>query len=410
MTSEEKMNPQVSSRKESKALKAGIILGTSLLLLIPIGFMAGIIHSRSSYRDEAVKKVAQSWADRQAISVPHLSFNTQNDKNEKVTRELKLNNYEATVRIRTEMRKKGIFKVPVYIAEVTQKGDFVNSYGNLSGKQVTLGINISDTRGFVTEPIFTVNNSTPQKNQDVAYSTLLKTSASHIPFEITYQIKGLNAVEVDLGGRSNKIAIQGNWNAPEFKGDFLPSEREVTSEEFKAKWSVPQIALSQGRKVAPSVEVSLLVPVDSYSMASRSLKYGLLLVIFTFAGYFLFELTSKNPHKIHPIQYGLLGGAILMFYLLLVSISEILTFNVAYLISALMIMGLVGTYTYFVITKKQNRGFSVGITAVIGGLYAFFWILLRLEEVALLAGSLGLFAMLAAFMYLTRNVNWYNEA
>ena len=410
MTSEEKMNPQVSSRKESKALKAGIILGTSLLLLIPIGFMAGIIHSRSSYRDEAVKKVAQSWADRQAISVPHLSFNTQNNKNERVTRELKLNNYEATVRIRTEMRKKGIFKVPVYTAEVTQKGDFVNSYGDLSGKQVTLGMNISDTRGFVTEPIFTVNNSTPQKNHDVAYSTLLKASASHIPFEITYQIKGLNAVEVDLGGRSNKIAIQGNWNAPEFKGDFLPSEREVTSEEFKAKWSVPQIALSQNRKVAPSDEVSLLVPVDSYSMASRSLKYGLLLVIFTFAGYFLFELTSKNPHKIHPIQYGLLGGAILMFYLLLVSISEILTFNVAYLISALMIMGLVGTYTYFVITKKQNRGFSVGITAVIGGLYAFFWVLLRLEEVALLAGSLGLFAMLAAFMYLTRNVNWYNEA
>ena len=95
--------------------------------------------------------------------------------------------------------------------------------------------------------------------------------------------------------------------------------------------------------------------------------------------------------------------------MLLVSISELLAFSLAYFISALMVMGLILTYTYFVITKKQSIGFSVGITTAIGLLYAFFYVLLRLQDIALLAGSVGLFIMIAVIMYLTRNVNWYNE-
>lgn len=400
---------QKSKEIDSKAKKFLTILGTSLLLLIPIGFMSGIIHDRTNYRDEAVSKVAQSWAGSQSISVPSMSFKTVNAKKEEVVNELTLNNYEATVNIKTEVRKKGIFKVPVYTAEVTQKGDFENKYGDLGGKQISVGTNISDSRGFVTEPTFKINNGEAKKNQDVVYATALKTNAKLIPFEITYKIKGLNDINVVLGGNSNKVSIQGNWKDPEFKGDFLPSEREVTSKDFSAMWSVPQIALSKDAKAPSTVSVSLLVPVDSYSMADRSLKYGFLLLALTFLGYFIFEITAKERRKVHPIQYCLLGAAILIFYLLLVSISELITFNVAYLISALMVMGLISVYTYFVITKKQSLGFSVGITALIGLLYAFFYVLLMLQDIALFAGSLGLFAIIAVIMYLTRNVNWYNE-
>lgn len=390
---------------DSKAKKFLTILGTSLLLLIPIGFMSGIIHDRINYREEAVTKVAQSWADSQVIGIPSMSFKTTNAKKEEVTNELTLNNYETTVNINTEVRKKGIFKVPVYTAEVTQKGDFENKYGDLSSKQISIRTNISDSRGFVTEPSFKINNGEIKKTQDVAYTTSLKTNAKNIPFEISYKIKGLNDISVKLGGNSNKVSIQGNWKDPEFKGDFLPTEREVTNKDFSAKWSVPRIALTQ----SPVVAVSLLVPVDSYSMADRALKYGFLLLTLTFLGYFIFEITSKEKRKVHPIQYCLLGAAILIFYLLLVSISELLTFNLAYLISALMVMGLILTYTYFVITKKQSIGFSFGITALIGLLYAFFYVLLMLQDIALFAGSLGLFVIIAAIMYLTRNVNWYNE-
>lgn len=391
---------------DSKAKKFLTILGTSLLLLIPIGFMSGIIHDRINYRDEAVSKVAQSWAGSQTIASPTMSFTIINDKKAEEIKELELNNYEANVVIKTEVRKKGIFKVPVYTAEVSQKGDFNNKYGNLSGKEISTAIGLSDSRGFVTEPTFKINGETTNV-QDVVCKKVLNTSAKTIPFEITYKIKGLNDINVALGGYSNKVAIQGNWKDPEFKGDFLPTEREVTNKDFSANWSVPKIALSKG---APSViTVSLLVPVDSYSMADRSLKYGFLLLTLTFLGYFIFEITSKEKKKVHPIQYCLLGAAILMFYLLLVSISELLTFNLSYMISALMVMGMVLTYTYYVITKKKSLGFSIGITALMGLLYGFFYVLLMLQDIALFAGSIGLFFIIAVIMYLTRNVNWYNE-
>lgn len=395
---------------DSKAKKFLTIIGTSLLLLIPIGFVSGIIHDRNDYRDEAIAKVAQSWAGRQSISVPHMSFKTINEQKEEIVNELTLNNYEVTANIKTEIRNKGIFKIPVYTAEITQKGDFENKYGDLSGQQISLRTGISDSRGFVAEPSFKIGTEESKNNQDVAYTTSIKNSSNMIPFEITYKIKGLNNISIAINGNSNKVFIQGNWKDPEFKGDFLPIERKITNDGFSAIWSVPQIALPKETNTPSFVSVSLLVPVDNYSMAERALKYGFLLLSLTFLGYFIFEITSKEKRKIHPIQYCLLGTAILIFYLLLVSMSELISFNTAYLISVLMIMGIIFVYTYLVITKKQSLGFAIGITSLIGLLYAFFYVLLMLRDIALFAGSLGLFAIIAVVMYLTRNVNWYNES
>ena len=400
---------QKQSKADSKMKKLLTIIGTSLLLLIPIAFMYGIITDRTNYRNEAVQKVAQSWAGKQSIWLPIMSFTTKNDKKEEIINYLELNNYETNVVIKTEIRKKGIFKVPVYTARVTQKGDFNNKYGDLSDKQIDTKIQVSDTRGFVAEPSFKINNISEAKAQDVTYTTNIKTNAKTIPFEIKYEMRGLNSINVILGGHSNKVNIQGNWKDPEFKGNYLPTERTVTQKDFNATWSVPKIALTDSNKNPSVASVSLLVPVDNYSMTERSLKYGFLLLMLTFMGYFIYEVTSKENKKVHPVQYCLLGTAILIFYLLLVSISELIAFYLAYFISAIMVMSLIFGYTYFVITKKQGLGFTVGITSLMGLLYAYFYVLLSLQDIALLAGSIGLFAIIAAIMYLTRNVNWYNE-
>ena len=401
----EKQELDYKSKTDSKLSKFLIIIGTAMLLLIPIGFMYGIIHDRMNYRDEAVNKVTQSWANPQNIGIPLMYFSTTNNKKEIITKGLELNNYETDIVINTELRKKGIFKVPVYTAQVTQKGDFNNIHGDLSGKQITTKIQVSDTRGFITEPKFKINNNQFVSSNDIEYTTNINSNAKIIPFEITYKIRGLNFIDVALGGSNNKISIQGNWKDPEFKGNYLPTERNVTQKDFSATWTVPKIALTDN----PVASVSLLVPVDNYSMAERALKYGFLLLTLTFLSYFIFEITSKENKKVHPVQYCLLGAAILIFYLLLVSISELIAFNFAYLISALMVMSLIFGYTYFVITKKHGFGFSAGITSLIGLLYAYFYVLLRLQDIALLAGSVGLFIIIAAIMYLTRNVNWYNE-
>lgn len=394
---------------DSKAKKFLTILGTSLLLLIPIGFLSIIIFDRTEYRDKAVQNVVKSWANAQTIGIPTMSFKSKNEKKEDLVNEFELGNYNIDIVIKTEIRKKGIFKVPVYTAEVSQKGNFINKYGELCNKPITTTVNITDKRGFATEPTFRINNTAPKKMQDTIYTTTLKTNAKIIPFEITYKIKGLNDINVALGGLNNKVSIQGNWKDPSFEGDFLPTERKVTNKSFRANWSVPQIALSKDTISPSCIKVSLLVPIDSYSMAERALKYGYLLLTLTFLGYFIFEITSKENNKIHPIQYCLLGVAVLMFYLLLVSISELLTFNWAYFLSALMVMGLIFAYTYFVITKKKSLTFSVSITILLGILYTFFYILLMLQDIALFAGSIGLFIIIALIMYLTRNVNWYNE-
>ncbi len=414
---EEKIK-QNTSNIDTKMTKLITIIITSILLLIPIAFMHGIIESRINYKNEAVRKIAQSWANEQLIGTPSMSFTTQNAKKEEVVNDLELNNYETNVVIKTEIRKKGIFKVPVYTAQVTQKGDFKNKYGDLSNKQITTKIQVRDTRGFVKEPGLKINNTPEVKIQDVIYTTNLKTNAKIIPFEINYKIRGLNSIDVAFGGINNNINIQGNWKDPEFKGDYLPTKRKVTQKNFNATWSVPKIALKnkiQNDALGDLIEtpfiasVSLLVPVDNYSMTERSLKYGFLLLILTFLGYFIYEVTSQENKRVHPIQYCLLGAAILIFYLLLISISELIAFNLAYSISALMVMSLIFGYTYFVITKKQSIGFSIGITSLIGLLYLYFFILLQLQDIALLAGSIGVFIIIAAIMYFTRNVNWYNE-
>ncbi len=414
---------QQDEKNNSICKKFFVILGMSLILLIPIGLIYGVIGDRVSYKNEAVQKIAQSWANKQTITTPTMSFSIKNEKKEYITKELELNTYNAEVIIKTEIRKKGIFKIPVYTADIIQKGDFINKCYDLNGKKITTNINITDSRGFIKEPTFKINNSKPISVQDNNYTFNLNTNLKQIPFEITYKIRGLDEISMLLGGRTNNVTISGNWKNPEFKGTFLPTERKVTNKDFKATWSIPKIALASNctAQTQPNFEtscncnnigditVSLLVPINSYSMAERSLNYAFLLLSLTFIGYFIFEITSKEKRQIHPFQYCLLGAAILIFYSLLVSISELLTFNFAYLISAIMVMGLIFAYTYYVITRKEGLKFSVGITLSIGSLYAFFYILLMLQDIALFVGSIGLFIIIATIMYLTRNVSWYTQ-
>lgn len=373
------------------------IFFTSLILLIPNSFISDIISDRLEYKNEAIEKLAKSWANSQIISMPSMMLLGKN---------IKLNTCDTKINIKTQIRKKGVFKIPVYTAEITQNGFFDNPFGNILNKQTQTKIQISDSRGFIDDMQFNINNSGLKHTQDVVFVSNLTTNLKTIPFEIKYKIKGLNTIGVVLSAKKNNITINGVWKDPSFEGDFLPIERKVTDEKFSAQWNIPQIAISNNNS---KVEVSLLVQNDNYIFVKKALKYAFLLLTLIFCGYFVFEITSKENKKIHPMQYCLLGGAILMFYLLLVSMSEIISFGFAYLLSALLVIGLIYMYTYFVITKKSNLKFSVGISILIGLLYLFFYILLNAQDIALFSGSISLFIILAIIMYTTRNVNWYGE-
>ncbi len=419
----EEKEEKKQNTNNTKMKKFTLLLLMLLLLLIPTGFWYGIISDRESYRDEAVRSISSAWGRQQVFSTPQITFERPKNKTTE-TVELLLNNYSADIKIATETRHKGIYKVPVYTADVKLKGDFINDACDLTGKTLTLGFNVSDSVGFTEEPIFKVNNGKSEISHDTKYTFKLDKNTKTIPFEISYKIRGLNELYVKVNGQSNKIHISGNWANPSFIGNFLPTQRTITKENFDATWNVPKIATTNINNsyekynntfedasllTSANVGVSLLMPVDNYRMANRALKYAFLFIALTFVCYFIFEITSANKKRIHPLQYLLLGGAMLIFYLLLLSISEFLPFGFAYFIAALMTIGLIWAYTFFVITKRQNIQFSAIITGLLAILYAFLYTLLQLQDLALLLGSIGLFAIIALIMYTTRNVEWYDE-
>lgn len=199
---------------------------------------------------------------------------------------------------------------------------------------------MEDSRGFVDNPVLKVGQYSTKQTDGTKYNVLINSAPEYIPFEISYKIRGLNELFLYVSGQNNKIKISGNWNSPSFEGDFLLTKRKIDNEHFEAIWSIPGIATASIDN--PKVGVSLLIPVDNYRMTECTLKYSFLFLSLTFIGYFIFELTSREKRRIHPLQYCLLGCAMLVFYLLLVSLSEFLSFGLSYALASLMIILLVG--------------------------------------------------------------------
>ena len=394
----------------TKLKKFYVILLSLIILLIPMAFLFGVIDDRESYKNEAVQNVEKSWAGIQVLSAPKMLLTIGKDK-KNPKQELELGNYDIKVKINTEIRKKGIFKVPVYTADVLINGHFKNPYGSIKNIKSELSFDVSDTKGFVEAPKFKIGNEAPKTVDDNNYTKMLTTNSNIIPFEIMYKLRGLNLLSVEPKGTVSKILISGNWKDPSFEGDFLPQNRSVTNKDFTAEWSIPKIATVKSGEYSSSARatVSLLTPVDNYRMALRSVKYAFLFLLLTFVAYYVFEITQKKNTPIHLILYMLMGGALLIFYLLLTSISEFIPFVFAYIIAVLFTVGLISSYTYFVLTKKQNLKFTVLITLAMLLLYLFLYTLLIIQDFSLLMGSFILFIIIAVIMYTTRNVEWYDE-
>lgn len=379
--------------------KFWIIFSCILVLLIPLSLFEQTVNDRESYKNEVVKEIAKSWAEAQTIGAPE--FLTENGKKDTFGT---LENYNVKVNLTAETRKKGIFKIPVYTADVELKGTF--DVKNSGGKGFFIN-HVTDAKGFVNEPSIKIGNADFVRLNSDKFPVNIS-SMTKVPFIAKYKIRGLNELKIRARGKNNTISAQGNWADPSFNGDFLPIKRTVTKDGFNAEWSVPEVA-SLSRGEFSECTISLLVPVDSYRMTQRAVKYGFLFLSLTFLSYFVFEITSKQKRKIHPLQYILIGMAMCIFYLLLLSMSEFIPFFAAYFIAATMTIALIGTYTYNVVTKKQNKTFSIIIIGILILLYAFLYVLLMLQDFSLILGSLGMFIIIAMIMYATKDIEWYKE-
>lgn len=425
--------------RNSVMLKLLTITILMLLLLIPVSMVQSIIDERESLNKSATEEVSSRWAGSQKINGPILSIPVTYvyQKDEELLEVVK-NLYilpeklEITGTISPETLKRGIYEVVVYHSDLKIKGSFLLNHkidqDNLKAiryDEAFLTMGISDLRGIKENLQFSWGDDQLKVNPGSKIPGMVASGVTihlpdlsnslHkvIPFNLSLKLQGSQQMTfVPLGSTTN-VKITSPWNSPSFTGNFLPDDRSVSEEGFTANWQVlqlnrnfPQFWMETDQNLSQAAfGVDLLLPLDDYQKSMRSAKYGVMTIALTFLVFFLVEIMNKK--KIHPFQYALVGLALSLFYILLVSITEHLNFNLAYTISTLAIVSMITLYSMSIF---QVRKLTMLLAVTLIGIYGFLFVTLQLADYALLLGSVGLTIILALTMYFTRKVDWYQHA
>jgi len=399
------MYGKITAPKNAMA-KIYTIIGFLLALSIGLAFVNNIIHDRMKFRDEAVNNVETTWGKAQTIGVGELKY-SKKDRAETVTYSYNSTVTTTNAQAKVEFKKKGIFEVPVYTVKIKQKGEFnINSAAN--GTKAEFKFKVSDPRGFISKPVVKFNNKPINTCSSYICSVVLDGKNS-IPYEVEYTIRGTQSLSFDAVGTSVTYLNTNYW-IPEYAGDFSPVEHNTKDGGYYTYWSVPEAAsVTEDKYRNLNYTANFINTIDVYRMTERCIKYGFLFIALTFLAFFVYEITNKNNKHIHPFQYSLIGVSMLVFYLLLLSMSEFIDFCFAYSTAALMTICLISGYTYFVLTNKEDKKFPLAIGGILAVIYSYLYITINMEEFSLLAGSFGLFFTIIIVMYATRNVEWYKE-
>jgi inner membrane protein involved in colicin E2 resistance len=382
-----------SPKIESKMLKkVGAVLGITLVLYFLLGQVEEQVVSRQNYESIAQKELIQSWGGNVKVFSPE--FISDLEKKPRITSETR-------ILVQSEERKKGVFRIPVYTASFTQKAIFEIQTGFreiLVPFQPLLAVQefkVHDEAGKALEADLT--------EKGLRFFLPPTVTSSELKVEIQITVRGSGKVQYESRIHQEKVVMSGNWIKPQFLDDHLPSQRSLGPSGFEAEWNLMKLS---GNNLVGTKTIGMnhLWIATEYSMVLRSLKYGLLFVALTFLFVFLLEVMASI--KIHPFQYGLVGLSLTLFYLLLLALSEVIDFNMSYLIATTMVIGLIAFYMLGFVKNKKHVLWSCLEQASLSG---FFFVLLRLEERSLLVGSLGLFVVLATSMIMTRKIDWSKQ-
>ena len=424
--------------KNSISLKLFVITILMLLLLIPASMIKSVIHERESLSNQAIIEVSNKWAGSQQIngpivSIPLIYEYKDEDKTYETTKYIHILPEELNIdgNISPEKLKRGIYEVVVYKSKLALSGKFLlnkdidrNNLKEIKYDQAFLTIGISDLRGIEDQVILNWDNKNlnvepGSRISELIYSGItvklpnIETNINKsINFSFSLNLQGSQNLDFIPLGSTTNVKINSNWPYPSFNGNFLPDHRNVTETGFEADWKVLQlnrnfpqswIGNKHAEKIGQSnFGVNLILPLDDYKKSVRSSKYAVMCIALTFLIFFLVEIINKR--KIHPFQYILVGFALCIFYILLISISEHSNFNTAYIISSISIIGMISLYALSILKSKK---LSLFLLATLTSIYGFLFVTLQLADYALLMGSIGLTLILAATMYFTRNINWY---
>ena len=431
--------------KYSTTFKAFFIFFLLIMLMIPKQMVTDLIYERETYKNEVMTEVSSKWGDAQTVSgpivsIPYLEFFRDSPEAEFqrvikfahfLPEELKING-----ELSPEKRSRSIYEIVVYNSKIQLEGYFepfdVAALGipkeNILWNYASCSLGLDDLRGIEEKVIMdwgaqkiSFNPGLEQNDvlmngisAKIPVKTFTTAVADRYNFKLEIILKGSDRLYFTPIGTTTNVSMKSTWPTPHFDGAFLPDTREISESGFLANWkilnlnrNIPQnwLGNSNIQLNNSAFGVDLMLAMNNYKQSHRSIKYSFILISLTFALYFFIEMLNKR--RIHPFHYILVGFALCLYYTLLVSMSEHFRFFIAYFIASVMTVGLVTWYSYSILNDKRLASL---IGSVLGLLYAFIFVIIRLEDYALLVGSIGLFVALAVVMHFARKVDWYDLA
>lgn len=434
-------NKKRNEKKARPGLKLLLIAGMCVAFLIPQHLLKSLVYERKSTESEAESEVFEKWAGPQTVTGPVIKVDyfwmEGNDgKKEYRTKVILPEQLDVKGQVKTKHLKRGIYDFSVYETALDLTGQFklpkdfekmlderewhfekaqiVVGLPNLRGLSDNVALKINDT----TYDMAAETGNLKGLSCEVDLSRLLE--GEIVDFSLVLPFKGAGDLMFTPVGQTTTVSLTSDCVTPSFTGYYLPDERQVTESGFQAEWKVlainrdyPQVLdnsfLESYRYDNSSIGnstfgVELKVPVEQYLQTDRAIKYAFLIILLTFAAVFFVEMRQAKP--IHPVQYLLIGIALIVFYSLLLSFSEHINFGLSYLIACVMTITMIVVFMAS-ITKDKKTALGIGLLLFV--LYAFVYVLLQLESYALLVGSVGLFIILGIAMFATQKIEWYKK-
>ena len=420
--------------KSKVLIKGFIIFVIFLLLQIPTMYVKSLVEEREARQKEAIAEVSSKWAGKQIVAGPVLVLPYADGPTRHFATFLP-DNLSVNANVEPQEKYRGIYKVILFNSSIQLGGTFGEiNLAKLNIRPETvlwneafLRIYVADVKGLNDEIKINLNDQSPvfspyESGEGLSAPLYLKSAedAHNLQFNSSFNLNGAEQLLFTPVGRNTSLSMNSKWPHPSFAGTILPQQSQVLNSGFTAKWkslshnrNFPQQWKDDDYRIenvnkgavmnlnASAFGTELFIPVNSYLKTMRSVKYAALCIILTFATFFLIETNNKT--SVHPFHYGLIGLALIIFYTLLLSLSEYIGFNPSYLIASLSTIGLIA---WFVSGLLESGKFSLLLSALLVLMYTYIFTILQLQDYSLLLGSIGLFVTLGVIMHFSKRIKW----
>lgn len=438
-----------NSLLQSNTLRFFLTGVLTVALFIPLLLVQNLIAERAQRQREVTHEIAGGWGNSVTVYGPILKI-PYNRYEETVTlnQHTKQTTTQKTATVqyayffpeqlrnkataKSSVKSRGNYDCAVFTSKMDVSGNFLKpDFGaaNIAAQDVlwdkaTVLIKTSNTEGIANAvqlnldgksyafgPVFESGKDSLATLETGPVDAAALQSGKLLDFAFTLTYKGSGAIRMVPVGKTTLLEMASNWPSPKFSGNFLPGDtnKKIGPEGFTAQWKVLHLNRAFGQQYFDSLPnlskfafgVDFYIPVDQYQQNERAAKYGFLVIGLTFLIFFLIQVMSKI--KMHLFHYTMIGLALVLFYTLLISITEHSSFALAYAVASVAVVAMIGLYALSILKSRKFAGF-VGLA--LATLYAFVYVIIQLEDYALLFGSLGLFAILGAVMYFSRKIEW----